>query len=418
MANQYGIDMGEVYRTTEQVKGARTQNKMNALTLGEQERVIAERPAKEAAAAQRQNQLLELRTQASTGDSGAQQQLLSIDPDGGPKFIEAVNKMDDRQIAAAKQSVEEIGQLSATLLQMPDQDKAADLYSQFRSTLSPEQQAKMPEQFNSQFLEVSLAKATPMMKLLENPKVITAGGEDITYKAGSEVSRVDTPIKTSAPLVNIQQGGAKKEQELLAGNRVKTLTTIQDSAVLAQDQLESLDQMESIDINTGFGTEARGQIARVWDSLGGDGAALTGVDPTDMEKFKGLAMKQVLDIMASQKGPQTDSDAKRIEKAVVDLGKTTEANQFVLDSARAIANRKIEQSAFYEDFLDDNQTLVGANKAWRDFKTMTPMVSDIVADPKTGAPMFFYQFRETMRENGFSDSDIVEGWQRMNVGGK
>ncbi len=418
MANQYGIDMGEVYRTTEAVKGQRTQNRLQQLALGEQERIIADRPRREHLANEQKNMMVGLRQQAATGDAGAQQQLLSIDPEGGGKFIEALGKMDDRQIEASKRSVEEMGNMSATLLQMQDQNKAAELYGRIRGQMAPEQQAKMPEQYSPDFLEVSLSKAMPMMKLLENPKVLSAGGQDITYKAGREVGREATPEKRTTPLVSIQQGGAKKEQELLAGNRVKTLTSIQDKATGAQDQLELLNQMESIDIDTGFGTEARGQISRVWESLGGDGSALTGVDPADMEKFKGLATKQVLEIMSTQKGPQTDADAKRIEKAVADLGKTKEANQFVIDSARAIANRRIEQATFYEEFLEDNETLKGANQSWRDFKTKTPMVSDIVNDPETSAPMFFYNFRERMRSMNFNDKDIIEGWQRMNIGGQ
>ena len=93
------------------------------------------------------------------------------------------------------------------------------------------------------------------------------------------------------------------------------------------------------------------------------------------------------------------------------------ANSFITDAALAIANRKIEQSAFYEKFLDQEQTLRGADTAWRDFKIKTPMVSDVVKDPETGTPVFFYQFREKMKTKNYDDQDITEAWRRMNSGG-
>lgn len=417
-ANQYGIDLGEIYRTTAAVKGARARNRLADLQLQETEREIKERPEKERKALERKNILTGLRQKAVAGDENAAQQLLALDPEGGATFIDAVSKMDERKRKAAQRSVDEMGQLSAYVLQGSTPEEQERRYQVVYQGVSPDVQAKLPEQFNPQFMELSLSKAMAMDKILENPKAIQVGGEDVVYQQGREIERAKRPVKQASPLVTVSTGGDKKESEKLAELRVKRLDEIQQKAIAAEEQLEGINQIRAIDLDTGLGVETRGQIAKVWDALGGDGKALTGVDPSDVQKFKAVVTKQVLDIMATQKGPQTDQDAARIEKAVANLGNTKEANSFIMDSATAISNRKIEQASFMERYLEDKGSLKGADNAWRDFKVKTPMVSDVIKDPNSGAPVFYYQFREKMSQKGYSDSDIVEAWRRMNAGGQ
>ena len=210
-ANQYGIDLGDLYRTTEAVKGARTQNRLSQLQLDETEREIADRPAKEAAALERKNLLTGLRQKAVGGDVSAQQQLLALDPEGGATFIDAVTKMDDRKLKATQRSVDEMGQLSGYVLQGKTPEEQARRYQLMYQGVSPEVQSKLPEQYDPQFMELSLSKAMAMDKLLENPKAIQVGGEDVVYKAGREVERKTRPVKTSGS----DGGGVKSADESL-----------------------------------------------------------------------------------------------------------------------------------------------------------------------------------------------------------
>jgi len=212
-ANQYGIDLGSLYRTTEAVKGARTQNRLSQLQLDETEREIAERPAKEAAALERKNMLTGLRQKAVGGDVGAQQQLLALDPEGGASFIDAVTKMDDRKLEATQRSVDEMGQLAGYVLQGKTPEEQARRYQLMYQGVSPEVQSKLPEQYDPQFMELSLSKAMAMDKLLENPKAIQVGGEDVVYKAGREVERKTRPVKTSG--TGSDGGGVKSADESL-----------------------------------------------------------------------------------------------------------------------------------------------------------------------------------------------------------
>lgn len=212
-ANQYGIDLGEIYRTQAAVEGARTRNKLSGLQLGEMEREIADRPAKEAAATERKNLLTGLRQKAVGGDVSAQQQLLALDPEGGATFIDAVTKMDDRKLKATQRSVDEMGQLAGYVLQGKTPEEQARRYQLMYQGVSPEVQSKLPEQYDPQFMELSLSKAMAMDKLLENPKSIQVGGEDVVYKAGREVERKTRPVKTSG--TGSDGGGVKSADESL-----------------------------------------------------------------------------------------------------------------------------------------------------------------------------------------------------------
>ena len=212
-ANQFGIDLGDLYRTSEAVKGARTQNRLSQIQLDETEREIAARPAKEAADTERKNMLTGLRQKAVGGDVSAQQQLLALDPEGGASFIDAVTKMDDRKIKATQRSVDEMGQLAGYVLQGKTPEEQDRRYQLMYQGVSPDVQSKLPEQYDPQFMELSLSKAMAMDKLLENPKAIQVGGEDVVYKGGREVERKTRPVKDSG--TGSDGGGVKSADESL-----------------------------------------------------------------------------------------------------------------------------------------------------------------------------------------------------------
>lgn len=210
-ANQFGIDLADLYRTTAAVKGARTRNRLSELQLQETEREIAERPERERKAQERQNMLTGLRQQAVAGDQNAAQQLLALDPEGGATFIDAVGKMDDRKREAAQRSVDEMGQLSAYVLQGKTPEEQQRRYQLMYQGVSPEVQAKLPEQYDPQFMELSLSKAMAMDKILENPKAIQVGDEDIVYQRGKEIARGKRPAKKTGT----GEGGLKSADESL-----------------------------------------------------------------------------------------------------------------------------------------------------------------------------------------------------------
>lgn len=190
-ANQYGIDMADIYRTTAAVKGARTRNKLADLQLSEAQYKIDQRPIEE----EKKNKLTALRQQSVTGDVDAQQQLLALDPENGPQFIDAIGKMDETKRAGVKRSIDEIGRGSMFVLNGKTPEEQAQRYQTLKENLSPEVAAKLPETYDPAFMELSLSKATAMDKLLEAPKSVGVGGEDVLYRGGREIERADKPVK-------------------------------------------------------------------------------------------------------------------------------------------------------------------------------------------------------------------------------
>jgi hypothetical protein len=212
-ANRYGVDIGAAFRDAEAIKGARTQNKLSALNLSEKEREIAERPEKERLAKERKNKLYQLRTDTSTGVKGAAEQLISLDPENGPAFIEAIGKMDDRKREQVKRSVEEIGQLSSYVLQGKTPEEQQSRYIRMKENISPDAAAKLPENYDPAFMELSLSKAMTMDQLLEAPTVKSLGKQDVAYRAGREVERQNKPVKSGSGSGGA--GGLKSADESL-----------------------------------------------------------------------------------------------------------------------------------------------------------------------------------------------------------
>jgi hypothetical protein len=233
-----------------------------------------------------------------------------------------------------------------------------------------------------------------------------------------------TPEFERAVLESVQKGtgttvnigeGIGEEQKALAKLRAKELGTIQEEANVAVDTIQSLDVLENIDVNTGALEPAKQGVAAFGRAFGLDTSGLAAVSAG--EAFNAEAQKLVLSIKASQKGPQTDNDEATIRDTVANLGNSKQGNQFIIDSSRALSERKVEKADFFNTFLEENETLKGANKAWSTFKRKTPMVSPVLRTPE-GLPVFFYKFEKDVRNANpdASRDEIMEAWRQANKG--
>lgn len=163
MANRLGISMGEVFRDAQagyDLKQRKEARKVNPV-------------------------MQELRGKAATGDIDAGRQLLALDPAGAPAFLSAVSAMDKKQLDMAKANTDQIGKMSAFVLQGATPEDQEQRYQTVRANLPKDVASTLPEEYNPQFVELSLAKAMAMDKILENPKSISVGDQDVVYKGGS-----------------------------------------------------------------------------------------------------------------------------------------------------------------------------------------------------------------------------------------
>ena len=222
--------------------------------------------------------------------------------------------------------------------------------------------------------------------------------------------------RAGATSVNIDTKGAQKEAEKLAELRASRLGAMQETALQAEEQNMGLTQLENIDVQTGFGEEAKGQLARVFNSFGVDGTALTGVDPANMQAFNAVSGKLTLDVMSTQKGPQTDRDRDFIARTLPNIKNEALANNFTVNSLKALNYRRIEMRDFYENYLEENGTLKGSDIEWNKFKQKTPLISEIIKNPETGLPMFFHEFKRKLIERNptATEQQVIDAWRELN----
>lgn len=177
------------------------------------------------------------------------------------------------------------------------------------------------------------------------------------------IAQAKRPPAAVTKITNVQETAEAGEY---GKGLVANYNTIRDRAESGRRFLTTIDQAQrALDsgLRTGFGAEAVKQGARFLAALGEPEAEKKAANA---ELFLAAAKENVLRRQIEQKGPQTESDAARIEQTFVDLGTTTKANEFMLDVAREQIKRDGEQQRFYSKWRRDNGTFDGAEEAWLD----------------------------------------------------
>ena len=209
-ANRFGIDVGQLYRDKENIKGARTRNKMASLQLGEAEREIEQRPIREATAKKRNLMVTDLKQKAVGGDQAARDKLLVIDSTT-KEFITHIDNASAEQAKQAQENIDQMGRMLGVVQQVTDPVQREAKYQQAKSMLPKATQAKMPKNYNQNDVDLTLAKLNLMADVAEH-KVLAFGGEDILYKDGKEIGRAQRPVKAGA---GSGSGGLKSGDESL-----------------------------------------------------------------------------------------------------------------------------------------------------------------------------------------------------------
>lgn len=205
----------------------------------------------------------------------------------------------------------------------------------------------------------SVATPTELQRNYEFAKT-PAGGN---FRGSLADFKVLSTPKTTTNITNVQEKAEAGEfGKLLVGQ----YDAISKQAAVAAKTLPSIEaNLATLNkgLDTGFGTDAKAAGARVLAALGVKDAEKFA---TDTQTFQSNAIGAVLQKQLEQKGPQTESDARRIEQIGAELGKTKDANRFILDLAREQLRRDIEQRNFYTDWKKGpgKGSFNGAEDAW------------------------------------------------------
>jgi hypothetical protein len=208
-----------------------------------------------------------------------------------------------------------------------------------------------------QALKAKDSKPTDLQSNYEYAKKQGFKGDIFAYeKALKEAGR--------APGTTVTMVSERAEQGARGKMLVDQYGDIAKAAGLAARTLPSIEvNLSALNkgFDTGFGKETIAAGASVLASLGVKDAEKFA---TDAQKFQSNAISAVLQKQLEQKGPQTESDARRIEQIGAQLGKTKQANEFILSMAGEQLRRDIDQRNFYDRWYKTNKTYDGAEDAW------------------------------------------------------
>lgn len=177
--------------------------------------------------------------------------------------------------------------------------------------------------------------------------------------AGKPEVRVNTNLP---PLENSEQKGKGEIN-------VKYYGGLQEAAANARKENALLTGLEKIDLDTGKTTPANATVSAWIASLGG-GPRFKEVAAKG-QSFTNFATELVMQKQLAQKGPQTESDARRLEQTVANLGNTPEANKLLISFSKAQNQRAIDEERFYSEWWKKNKTYEGAADAWLSEKGAT-----------------------------------------------
>jgi hypothetical protein len=204
--------------------------------------------------------------------------------------------------------------------------------------------------------EIERRKQPESVRAYEYAKTPAGGGFKGTFEEWKRAGVPKTEIKLPP-----QQTEEQKERGKFLAKQYEGIST---AAGIASRTLPGIEANLSIlnkGFETGFGTSAQAAAASV---LGALGVADAKQYATNAQIFQSKATEAILQKQLEQKGPQTEADAKRIDQIGAQLGKTTDANKFILRVAKAQFNRDREQRAFWDKWWKANKTYDGAEDAW------------------------------------------------------
>lgn len=223
-----------------------------------------------------------------------------------------------------------------------------------------------------------------------------------------------SPQNSGGTTVNIGEGPGELAKQIARGD-ADALKEITAQAETAQDIMAQLEVARAIDVETGSGEDYKLAAREIGSALGfpvDEGKISTA------QSFNAAMQGIVNNRLTQEKGPQTDQDVERFKLQFAQLTNPEDSKQFLLNYASALQERKIEQSEFYDEWLDKNPnagSLRGARRGWRDYINDNKLISN-KPSPATGLPVFYYEYERAMREANpqISDADIRAKWRTIN----
>lgn len=165
---------------------------------------------------------------------------------------------------------------------------------------------------------------------------------------------------------------------------------IQNDVITNADAFNNLLLNEGL--KTGVGQDVLDTTARWLERLGVDTSFLSGANrPATADALRQQVQTNVMNVLAAQKGVQTEGDAQRARETWVRLQNTPEGNLWINQYMRNIAQRKMDRANFLLDEMERNGGNVrAAQKAWqkhaKDLPSVAPEIPQLTPKPTGEQP--------------------------------
>ena len=431
-ANQYDLvpqfsNIGTGFAQGMQIGNQFRQNKL-------QDEAIAAEQAKQA-------QISQFSQAALGGDADARKQLSVLDPEKSKQLESIFAGMNEQQKAEALRENENMTRGALNIIKLSGNDPAKarvalqnqinEWKAQGLDTTRSEGALALDDGAMMQAIQEQASKGMELAELSKG--VLMPEGQKLTtlqqnlqaagVQPGTEEYKQTIIQNITKPQTQISIGGDKKFQEKVSEENAKTYGRLTEEADAAIDANQSLEVLSSIDVDTGALEPLKQGMAAFATSFGLDGEKIAKVSAG--EAFNAEAKRLILAVKATQKGPQTDKDEATIRETVANLGNTPDGNKFIIASAKALNDRKIERKEFYDSFIQENEgnfrdsSGKTADQAWAEYKRGVPMISSTMRTDK-GLPVFFYEFESIVRSANpdATRSEIIQAWKDRNGGKK
>lgn len=204
------------------------------------------------------------------------------------------------------------------------------------------------QQYESFGRRAGEAGATPASKIdLTTGNTVGTTQADVMGIQGNPYAAQPSPVaEPKAPVVTAINPVVQKAGEDINTSWIKNeydpAKAAGDSAKNAQNNIRIL---KSIDLTTGFGTDAQKAAAGVLATFGIKDAAKYA---TNAQVFESKIYESLVKTLGDQKGPQTKEDFANIQKTYSRLQNTPQANQYLFDVAEAKAIQDQRKAGYYQ----------------------------------------------------------------------
>jgi|GEM_PF-7132611 len=212
------------------------------------------------------------------------------------------------------------------------------------------------------------------------------------------------------PLVSIDTKVQSAGEVELAKIDAKDYSDLQNRGQAAQEKIGSLRAMLESPAQTGPTQDFRADANAFFFDLGVPIAQSKLDQISNLAQYKSIQNTLILQEQLKQKGPQTESDAKRIEAEFGNTKNTKEANELITKYQLALADRESTLAQLADEYRTSKGKVDGFRKEIREYVKNTPLAGK---NAKSGRLVFFNEFRDAVREAnpGVSDEEIVKDWR-------